>query len=465
MQRLDRVIVLFLAVVVMLPIAAFAQSSSINAYSPYSMFGAGELLTPGSVMQRSMGGVGIAERNIGHINMLNPAASSVAPSKSFLFDMSFDGTHFRNNQPKYDASGVMTHKAKTVYNTVNIHNFAIAFPLAKNLGATFSLVPYSGVGYKMRTEDQQPANWADIGRVLYSHDGDGDISEVKLSLGWAPWRNFSIGVAAKYYWGNIERSYTTKVSDMVTGSGVYSSTKGLDRYAVSNFKFQAGVQWNIIYNESRILTLGATYDLGGRLNPRRESYVYTDNTVNQIYPSPLRDKIDRLDLRVPHQVGAGIYYKDRTMAWGVDYNYAMWGDDNTDYTEGVANDALAVAYTNTHTIKAGFEYTPRSNDVRNYLNRMSYRAGIRLGNYYQTFAGERIGQLAVTLGLGLPVKVWGASSVNIAFEYGRQAAPKAVNVAGAKIGLVTQNYYKLSVGFSLFSADTSDYWFVRQKYD
>ena len=153
------------------------------------------------------------------------------------------------------------------------------------------------------------------------------------------------------------------------------------------------------------------------------------------------------------------------MAWGVDYNYAMWGDDNADYTEGVANDALAVVYTNTHTIKAGFEYTPRSNDVRNYLNRMSYRAGIRLGNYYQTFAGERIGQLAVTLGLGLPVKVWGASSVNIAFEYGRQAAPKAVNVAGAKIGLVTQNYYKLSVGFSLFSADTSDYWFVRQKYD
>ena len=34
-----------------------------------------------------------------------------------------------------------------------------------------------------------------------------------------------------------------------------------------------------------------------------------------------------------------------------------------------------------------------------------------------------------------------------------------------KVGLVTQNYFKLSLGFSLFSADTSDYWFVRPKYD
>jgi hypothetical protein len=88
-----------------------------------------------------------------------------------------------------------------------------------------------------------------------------------------------------------------------------------------------------------------------------------------------------------------------------------------------------------------------------------------VGNYYQTFAGERVNQLAVTAGFGLPVKIWGASSVNIGFEYGRMAAPKAVQFGGETIGLITQNYYKVSVGFSLFSADTSDYWFVRQKYD
>ena len=135
------------ALVVLVPMVASAQTSSINAYSPYSMYGPGELLTPGTVQMRSMGGAGIAVRALGQVNILNPASASVIPRKSFLFDMSFDATHFRNNQPKYDTAGAITRTAKTVYNSVNIHNFAIAFPLAKNFGATLSLAPYSSVGY------------------------------------------------------------------------------------------------------------------------------------------------------------------------------------------------------------------------------------------------------------------------------------------------------------------------------
>lgn len=457
-----------LGVVMLMVVASFvasAQTSSINAYSPYSMYGPGELLTPGTVQMRSMGGAGIAVRALGQVNVLNPAAASVAPRKSFLFDVSFDATHFRNSQPKFDAEGVETSKAKTVYNTANIHNIFLAFPLAKGLGAMVSVAPYSSVGYKLKLTDQNNDNWADIGRVMYGYGGDGDISEVKLSIGWEPWRNFSIGVAAKYYWGNIERSYSTSVTDVITGSGTYAATNGVDRYRVNNFKFQAGVQWNILYSETRIFTVGATYDLGGGLNPEKQSYVYTDNTINSIQSNPVRDRIDNVELRVPHQVGVGLFYRDRTIAWGVDYNYAAWGDGNKTFVENGNLSDVAVEYTNTHDIKLGFELTPRSSDVRNYLNRISYRVGARLGNYYQTFGGERVNKLAITAGLGLPVKVWGASSVNIGFEYGRMSSPGHISHNGAKVGLVTQNYYKISVGFSLFSADTSDYWFVRQKYD
>lgn len=99
------------------------------------------------------------------------------------------------------------------------------------------------------------------------------------------------------------------------------------------------------------------------------------------------------------------------------------------------------------------------------LNRMTYRVGARLGNYYQTFAGKRINQLAITAGIGFPVKMWGSSSINLGFEYGRMSSAATAKINNAKVGLVTQNYYKLSVGFTLFSLDTSDYWFVRQKYD
>lgn len=448
-----------------IPITVEAQTSSINAYSPYSMYGPGELITPGTVQMRAMGGIGIGLRSTGQVNTQNPAAASVAPRKSFLFDFSFDATHYRNNQAKFDSTGVESHKAKTAYNTINLHNISLAFPLAKNFGATLSVAPYSSVGYKMVMTDQNDNNWADIGRVVYGYLGEGDITEVKLALGWAPWRNFSIGVAAKYFWGNIDREYSTTIPNVITGTGNFAATKGVDRYRVNNFKLQAGIQWNIILNEKRIFTLGATYDLGGRLNPKKQNYVYTDNTINNIHSAPITDFTQTLELRVPHEVGVGLYYQDRVVAWGVDYKYAAWGSDNKSFEENSNMKDIAVAYTNTHTLKLGFEITPKRTDVRNYLNRMSYRVGARLGNNYQTFAGERINQLAITAGIGFPVKIWGSSSINVGFEYGRMSSPATPKLNGMKVGLVTQNYYKISVGFSLFSLDTSDYWFVRQKYD
>ena len=452
-------------VVVLLPLAAEAQTSSINAYSPYSMYGPGELLTPGNVQMRSMGGIGIGMRTTNQVNTQNPAAASFIPRKSFLFDVSFDGTHYRNNQMKFDASGAESGKVKTAYNTGNIHNLSFALPLTKGLGITMSVSPYSSVGYKMNITDQNEDNWADIGRVVYGYAGEGDITEVKLALGWAPCNKFSIGVAAKYFWGNIERTYTTSIPNVITGAGNFASTKGVDNFIVNNFKLQAGLQWSIIANEKRMLTLGATYDLGGKLNPKVRNYVYTDNTINSIQGAPVRNDLSTMELRVPHEYGAGIYYQDRAIAWGVDYKYSAWGSDNSGYNENGNENDIAVAYTNTHTIKAGFEITPKRTDVRNYFNRMTYRVGARVGNYYQTFTGENLNQMAITAGLGFPVKLWGSSSINLGFEYGRISSAAATQLNGAKVGLVTQNYYKISVGFTLLSIDTSDYWFVRQKYD
>lgn len=467
-NKIFRGLALLCVVVAMaIPMVSVAQTSSVNAYSPYSMYGLGEILTPGSVQMRSMGGVGIAMRSPGQVNTLNPAAASIIPQKSFLFDVNFDATHYRNNQMKYSADGVAMGKIRTAYNTINIHNIGLAFPLAKNLGVNFNVTPYSSVGYKIKTTDQQADSWADIGRVQYIYAGEGDISEVKLALGWAPWRRFTIGVAAKYYWGTIDRQYTTQFPNVVTGTGEFASTVGMDTYTVNNFKFQVGIQADLLRTDKRVLTFGATYDLGGRLNPRKESYVYTNNDYHNSVSSgyPINPSFDKLDLRIPHMFGVGLYYFDRKVAWGVDYNYSLWGGDNSSYEENTVAKNIVVTYDDTHSLKMGVEYTPRTGDTRNYLNRMSYRFGARFANYYQQFGNQPINTFAITAGLGLPMRLWGSSSVNVAFEYGRMSSPKSIEVNAQKVGLTTQNYYKISVGFSLFSADTSDYWFVRQKFD
>ena len=58
-----------------------------NSYSPYSIFGIGDLYTPGSAYNKSMGGVGIAMRNNQYINYLNPAAITARDTLAFMADI------------------------------------------------------------------------------------------------------------------------------------------------------------------------------------------------------------------------------------------------------------------------------------------------------------------------------------------------------------------------------------------
>ncbi|MFR0765191.1 MAG: hypothetical protein ACLSHL_15435 [Alistipes communis] len=85
---------LAVAAMLVVPVSAMAQTSSINAFSPYSMYGIGELQTPGVVAQRSMGGVGLGMRSSVMVNPLNPAAYSLTPRQGFLFDFGVEGSTF-----------------------------------------------------------------------------------------------------------------------------------------------------------------------------------------------------------------------------------------------------------------------------------------------------------------------------------------------------------------------------------
>ena len=122
-----------------------------------------------------------------------------------------------------------------------------------------------------------------------------------------------------------------------------------------------------------------------------------------------------------------------------------------------------MAYTNTSTYKIGVEYTPNYMDARRFLNRWSYRAGFRYGDYNQTFGGKRLAQYAVTVGIGIPVRFLSASAVDVGFEYGYRG--RGGDIA-PEVGFIRQRYFKFSVGFSLFASPGSqEYWFIRPKFD
>lgn len=459
MQVKNTLIKLVVAAAALLPVAVSAQTSSINAFSPYTMYGIGELNTPGTLPMRSMGGVGVANHTRSTVNLLNPASYSAAPQKTFLFNFGLEGQNYYNSQT---AEGI---SKRTAYNTFNFHDVAFQLPLANKLGLGFSLTPYSSVGYRIKSDHPFDVNdpvWGNVGRVQYAYAGEGDVTEVKLGVGWEVFKNFSIGLAAQYYWGDIDRSFTM-VPTAITGDGTFVPMVGEDNYSISSFKGQVGFQWTVLATQKRALTLGAAFDFGGDLSPRVTKNIY----VGDLYNTTVQGDTTHLALVLPRQLTAGLYYQTAKWAVGVDYSFQNWGGRNRTVEQtgisgsGDNKTSYKVAYTNTSTIKLGVEFTPDRSDVRHFLKRWSYRAGFRYGNYNQTFNDNKLSEYAVTAGIGIPVKLWTVSGVDVGVEYGR----RGYNVAD-RLGLVRQQYFKFSLGFTLFAgAENGEYWFLRPKYD
>ena len=221
----------------LLPAGLAAQTSSINAFSPYTMYGIGEINTPGTLPMRSMGGAGVAMRNPGMMNVLNPAAYSAVPQKSFLFSFGLEGQNYYNFQSGDGA------KKKSVYNAFNFHDIAVLLPLTRRLGLGVSLMPYSSVGYRtkfFREFDSSDPVWGNVGPVQYTYQGEGDVTEVKLGVGWEVAKHFSIGLAAQYFWGKIARSYVAACSG-IPASGTSDSIGGQSASTVFKISFTATV--------------------------------------------------------------------------------------------------------------------------------------------------------------------------------------------------------------------------------
>ena len=70
----------------LLALPAGAQDESYNTYSPYSVFGVGDLFHRGTSSSKSMGGVGIASRDKRFVNLMNPASVTEREDKSFMAD-------------------------------------------------------------------------------------------------------------------------------------------------------------------------------------------------------------------------------------------------------------------------------------------------------------------------------------------------------------------------------------------
>lgn len=215
-----------------------------------------------------MNGLALGFHDGNQVNYLNPASYSRLDSVTFLFDVGMSGqiTNFSENGTKRNIK------------QANFEYVVAGFRLARHLGMSFGLLPYSNVGYDYSTTGYVNSRNSVIYTNTYS--GSGGIHQVYAGLGWSPIKNFSIGVNAGYLWGTIDRSIQNSYSDS------YANTLSKSYEAeVRSYNISAGLQYDLKLNKTDMLTLGVTYGLGHKIGGSPTCRVISTNTQTSVSDS------------------------------------------------------------------------------------------------------------------------------------------------------------------------------------
>lgn len=411
------------------PKGADAQESSLNTFSPYSFYGIGDIEPIGNAFQRAMGGVGVAYRSYYEFNPQNPASYSAIPRNSFIFNAGVENK----------GMAVKTEGKSTSHNTANLRDLGLVFPLYKGIGMGFSLSPLSSVGYKMDKTDA--SNLANLGLIKQNYWGEGGIAELKLGIGVELFKRLSLGANVIFYKGTVTNYFNSSIYDIL-GTTEYKATTSIHEQRISKLLYSVGAQLNVIQNANRILTLGATYQPKAVTKAAERTQITTSYDLNS--NSSVKDEIT-----FPGLVNVGAFYQTKKMGMGLDYSRQDWSGTTQNYT---AADGQNITFGVRQDFKFGMSYTPNVQDIRNFMNRWTYRAGLRYSTNYMIKGGQGVDEKAISLGASVPFTYGGVSSATISVELGTRGRATATQIR--------ENFARISLGFTLFGEDR---WFVKHK--
>lgn len=414
----------------------FAQTTdAMSSFTPYSIFGLGDVNSPGTAFNKGMGGIGIGLRDFRTINYLNPAAICERDTLAFMLD-------FGMEQKNYYTSDNNT---KSAYNAFNMHHLIITLPIYKKSAMVVGITPYSSVGYKFEKTETDPAIVAEMGDVKYQKYGTGGINQFFLGGSLQLTKNLSLGAEGIYYFGTIDR-----YSDILFNSNSTYRTinTGMD-YVVSSFSGKLGLQYNQKLAKDMSLTFGATYLINSKLDGDLTKYSMAVNS-NGATDTVSYVKTPGTQLEIPTELGFGVSLR-KTDKWmvGVDYVRQDWSKSSFAPVSGVV---FKPSLSNTY--KFGFEYTPNMYDVRYYSKRMTYRGGAYYQNSYMNINGNQINSAGITLGITLPIAVARRyNTVGLAVDMGQRGSRNN--------NMVRERYLMFIINVDILD----NTWFRKHKYD
>ena len=401
---------------------------ALGTFTPYSLFGVGDLQGSNSAINLGMGGIGMGVRNPGYINFKNVASLTERDTLAFMFDL---GVNSKNMYLK-------DQNTKSAYNTANINNFVFSFPVYDKHAMVVGIMPYSNMGYKFQIDETDPVLISKYGNIQYYKYGNGNINQAFVGGAVKINKYLSAGLKGIYYFG----SQTTHSNIYFSNSGIRTTETGW-KYSPHGFSLEAALQGTYKPSEDYTLTLGAVYRMKSKMHGSTTRFAY-------VYDSEVRDTVTynkvATGIYIPSNFSVGIALKkgEKWMA-GVDYERQDWTKAEFKNTVGVGYKAQTA-----QSIRTGIEFVPNRYDIRYYYKRMTYRAGFHYDKTYVNLDGKSINQIGFTLGLSFPVYRLN-NSFNIAVDFGQR---------GSSTGnLVKENYVNFIISLSLH-----DIWFVKPKY-
>ena len=384
-----------------------------------------------------MNGVGIAFHEHNQVNYLNPASYSAVDSLSFIFDVGITGqiTNFKEGGTRVNARN-------------SDFEYAVAaFRVAKHLGVSFGIIPFTNVGYNYSYTGDVGDNMEDV-TYTDTYDGEGGIHQIYFGMGWEPFKGFAFGANISYLWGDYEHTVSNEYSDAYinTLSRVYSAE-------VRNYKLDLGVQYTFRIFKDNWVTLAATYSPGHNLKSDAELMMYSNNSQTGV--SDTTTYSIRHALELPTMIGGGLMwnYKNQLKV-GFDYTLQQWADIAYPlYREsgGVSSYTLQNGiYKDRHKFNLGLQYIP-SERHRNFLKRVSYRAGVSYATPYYSVNGlEGPKEISVSAGFGIPIMNTynNRSILNISGQWVRSTAKD----------LIQENTFRINIGFTF-----NERWFMKWK--
>jgi len=419
---------------------SYAQQSTA---SPYSFYGIGSLKFRGTVENQSMGGISVYTDSI-HLNLSNPA-SCTGPNLVIWNDESRPVKFAVGGS--YSSSKLKSETSSANARATTFDYLALNFPMGK-FGATFGLLPYSAVGYKLETvEDDLLKN---------RYNGEGGLNKVFLGLAYNLTKGLNIGADISYNFGNVQNN-ALKILYTDEGFPVQYQSKELNRSDLSGLNFKLGMTYNTMISDKLELSLGATYTPESKLaseNSRTFATVLysptdgSDITVSSIEADLEAANLRNTDLTLPSQmtIGGGI---GSPRKWFIGAEY---GSQNTSKFGNPIFDIQETNFVNTSRFAVGGFYIPDYNSFSSYWKRIVYRAGLRTEHTGLKINGVDIKDFGMSFGVGLPMNRANLfHNVNMGVEVGKRGTTEG--------NLIQENYFNFRLSLSL-----NDRWFEKLKF-